>query len=53
MQRCAKLTNKQQQELQDIINNSKSSGREVRRAQAVLLLNSETAIKAIVALTNL
>lgn len=52
MQRCAKLTNKQQQELQNIINNSKSSGREVRRAQAVLLLNQETIIKAIVALTN-
>lgn len=52
MQRCARLTNKQQQELQNIINNSRSSGREVRRAQAVLLLNSETAIETIVALTN-
>lgn len=52
MQRCARLTNKQQQELQSIINNSQSSGREVRRAQAILLLNSETAIEAIVALTN-
>ena len=52
MQRCAKLTNKQQQELQTIINYSKSSGREVRRAQAVLLLNQETAVEAIVALTN-
>ena len=52
MQRCDRLTNKQEQELQNIINNSKSSGREVRRAQAVLLLNQETAIEAIVALTN-
>lgn len=52
MQKCQKLANKQQQELQNIINNSKSSGREVRRAQAVLLLNLETAIEAIVALTN-
>lgn len=52
MQRCARLTNKQQQELQAIINNSQSSGREVRRAQAVLLLNQETAIEAIIALTN-
>lgn len=52
MQKCVKLTSKQQQELQDVINNSKSSGREVRRAQAVLMLNLENAIKAIVALTN-
>ena len=52
MQRCARLTNKQQQELQNIINNPKNSGREIQRAQAVLLLNSETAIEAIVALTN-
>lgn len=52
MQRCARLTNKQQQELQSIINNPKNSGREIQRAQAVLLLNSATAIEAIVALTN-
>lgn len=52
MQRCDRLTNKQQQELQAIINFSKSSGREVRRAQAVLLINSKTAIEAIIALTN-
>lgn len=52
MQRCAKLTKKQQQELQNIINNPKNSGREIQRAQAVLLLNSETATEAIVALTN-
>lgn len=52
MQKCEKLTNKQQQELQAVINHSKSSGREVRRAQAVLLLNQETAIETIIALTN-
>lgn len=52
MQKCKKLTNKQQQELQTVINYSKSSGREVRRAQAVLLLNQETAVEAIIALTN-
>jgi len=52
MQKCEKLTNKQQQELRTIINYSKSSGREVRRAQAVLLLNQETTVEAIIALTN-
>lgn len=52
MQKCDKLTNKQRQELQAIINNSKSSGREARRAQAVLLLNQEMALEAIIALTK-
>lgn len=52
MQKCDKLTIKQHQELRSIINHSKSSGREVRRSQAVLLLNQETTIEAIVALTN-
>lgn len=52
MQKCKKLINKQQQELQTVINYSKSSGREVRRAQAVLLLNQETAVEAIIVLTN-
>lgn len=52
MQRCAKLTSKQKQELQNIINNPKNSGREIQRAQAVLLLNSATEIEAIAALTN-
>jgi transposase len=52
MQRCKKLTTKQQQEVQAIINYSKSSGREVRRAQSVLLLNQEMKIEAIIALTN-
>lgn len=52
MKKCGKLTNKQQQELQTIINDPKSSGREVRRAQAVLMLNLETAVETIIALTN-
>lgn len=52
MQKCDKLTLKQEQELQFIVSDSKSSGREVRRAQAVLLLNQETRIKAIIALTD-
>lgn len=52
MQKCDKLTNKQRQELQAVISNPKSSGREVRRAQAVLLLNQETALEAIIALAN-
>lgn len=52
MERCEKLTTNQRQELQEMVNNSKSSGREVRRAQSVLLLNDQTAIKTILALTN-
>jgi len=52
MKKCTKLTSKQKQELQAIINNPKSSGREIQRAQAVLLLNQETALEAIIALTN-
>jgi transposase len=52
MKKCKKLTIKQKQELQAVINYSKSSGREVRRAQAVLLLNQEMNIEAIIALTN-
>ena len=52
MQKCDKLTLKQEQELQSIVGDSKSSGREVRRAQAVLLLNQETRIKAIIALID-
>ncbi|MCG2687653.1 IS630 family transposase [Candidatus Parcubacteria bacterium] len=49
---CKKLTIIQKQELQAIINYSKSSGREVRRAQSVLLLDQEMEIEAIIALTN-
>lgn len=52
MQKCDRLTIRQQQELQTIINNTKSAGREIQRAQAVLMLNSGTAIEAIIALTN-
>ncbi len=52
MRKCPKLTPKQIQELQDIINNSQSSGREVRRAQAVLFLDKEINIKMIIALTK-
>ncbi len=49
---CKKLTIIQKQELQAIINYSKSSGREVRRAQAVLLFDQEMEVEAIIALTN-
>lgn len=52
MQRCPRLTVKQQQELQNIVSGSKSSGREVRRAQAVLLLNQDVEIEAIITLTK-
>jgi len=52
MRKCNKLDKNQLQELQAVINNSKSSGLEVRRAQAVLLLDQETVIEAIIALTN-
>ncbi len=52
MKQCARLTLKQKQELQNIINDSKSSGREVRRSQAVLLLDQNTAVQMITALTK-
>ncbi len=52
MKKCKKLISKRKQELQDVINNSKSSGREVRRSQAVLLLNQDTDIQMIIALTK-
>lgn len=52
MDKCEKLTTKQRQELQTMVNKSKSSGREVRRAQSVVLLNDQIAIKIIIALTN-
>ena len=51
MQKCDKLTLKQTQELQNLVSDPKSSGREVRRAQAVLMLNEELAIKTIVSQT--
>lgn len=52
MKKCQKLTTKQKKELQDIISKSQSSGKEVRRAQAVLLLDAETDVKVITALTK-
>ena len=52
MDKCRKLTNQEQSELQIMVGDSKSSGREARRAQAILLLNSDTDIKTIIAFTN-
>lgn len=52
MGKCPKLKPKQIQELQEVINNSGSSGREVRRAQAILLVDHNTDTKAITALTK-
>lgn len=52
MKKCKKLIPKQKQELQDIINHPKSSGREVRRSQAVLLVDQDTDIQMIIALTK-
>ncbi len=52
MKKCKKLIPKQKQELQCIINDPKSSGREVRRSQAVLLLDQAADIQMIVALTK-
>lgn len=52
MKQCKRLTKKQKQELQNIINDPKSSGREVRRSQAVLLINQDSNIQMIIALTK-
>jgi len=52
MKKCKKLTSKQRRDLQDVINSSKSSGKEVRRSQTVLLLDKDTDIQMIIALTN-
>jgi len=52
MRKCPKLTPKQKQELQGIINDTSSSGKEVRRAQAVTLLDQDTDIQMIVTLTT-
>lgn len=52
MQKCRRLTIKQQQELQNIVSGLKSSGREVRRVQAILLLDQGTGIEAITTLTR-
>jgi len=52
MKKSKRLTKKQKQELQNIINNSHSSGREVRRSQAVLLLNQKMNLQIIISLTK-
>jgi len=52
MKKCTKLTSKQKQELQAIINNPKSSGREIQRTQVALLFNQETALEAIIYRVN-
>lgn len=52
MKRCKKLIKKQKQELQNIVNDSKSSGREVRRSQTVLLLDQDTDVQMIISLTK-
>lgn len=51
MEKCDKLTLEQKKGLQNIVSNSKSSGREVRRAMAVLMLNDEITIKTIISQT--
>lgn len=51
MEKCDKLTLEQKKELQNIVSDSKSSGKEVRRAMAVLMLNDEIAVKTIVSQT--
>lgn len=51
MEKCDKLTLKQIRELQGLVSDPKSSGREVRRAMAVLLLNEKVVIKTIVSQT--
>lgn len=50
--KCKKLNNNQIRELENIINHSQSSGKEVRRAQAVLLLDKEENITAIKSITS-
>ena len=52
MKKCKKINKKQKQELQNVINNSKSSGREVRRSQAILLLDKNTDLQMIISLTK-
>ena len=52
MQKRQRITLKQTVELQNWVGDSKSSGREVRRAQAVLMLDAEAAIKVIISQTR-
>lgn len=52
MIKCAKLDTVQSAELNALINSGKSSGREVRRAQAILLVNGGTKLEQITLLTG-
>lgn len=52
MQRSAKLSQEQKKELKAIINNTKSSGREVRRVLAILLVDEGTEIQTIKTLSQ-
>lgn len=52
MKKCPKLTLGQIQELNDLISSGESSGREVRRAQTVLLIDKETDIGVVSSLTG-
>lgn len=52
MKKLPKLTKKQKEELSEIINNKNSLGPEVRRAQAILLVNKETDNKTVKAITK-
>lgn len=52
MDKCRKLNPREISELQDMVSGPKSSGREVRRAMAILQLNDEIAIKTIVSQTR-
>lgn len=52
MDKCRKLNLKEIRELQDAVSDSKSSGREVRRAMAILQLNEAVSIKTIVSQTR-
>jgi len=52
MKKCPKLSSEQIRELNALISNGKSSGREVRRAQVILMLNEEIKPEAIASLTS-
>lgn len=52
MKRCLKLTAQQKEELNGIIGKGQSSGREVRRAQTILMLDANTPIETMKALTG-
>lgn len=50
--KCQRLNKGQIKELETIIKDSQSSGKEVRRAQAIILLNQEKAVTTITSLTG-